>query len=330
MTFRLPFQPQNHIPDLEREIERLAAKSHSSIKLIQLDESSWLTFLAAHESSLTQTFTPDSLDEPDQIPPFNWTQSESIVTITIHLPASGITVDSTSISSSVLNGIWWTSPTNIEVTDNGDVTQVLLTVTSRWPYLVRGGSPDGLSCYFLAEIALVLKDAEWCVAWLSRGATFGNRQATVSYATQLFCMDDPQAFHFLCRSVAAFSDPMCTLMLARILLREGAYYNPTLAEQLLYRLCEQEVELAFVPLARLYLSGADGVSTSPPNATVLLKLAKSKWGNEEAEHLLVEAQLEEIDDQKSPAVNWVLAAVFAVAFVVVVWGIVVTVKKKRK
>jgi hypothetical protein len=51
-----------------------------------------------------------------------------------------------------------------------------------------------------------------------------------------------------------------------MLLREGAYHDPKLAEQLLCRLCEKKSNW------RLCLSHAF--------------MAKSKWGNEEAEQLL--------------------------------------------
>jgi TPR repeat protein len=321
----LPFAPQNPIDNLDQLITRLAVKTHSSITLKRIDESAWSSFLSANESSLTGTYSPDRLDEANRSQPFNWSQSDKSITVTIQLPSSDITVDSTSISSSALQGTWWESPTNVEVIEKGDVTELFLTVNSRWPCLIRGGNPDGLSCYFLAEIALELKQPALCAEWLRQGATLENKVATVSYAMLLFDMKEfNAAFHFLCRAVAAYNDGMCGVVLSRMLIDGAVYADARIAEQLLYRLCANGVEEAFIPLAKLYLSGAEGVAQARENARELLKIAVSQWKDEQAQELLKENGMDAepvstSQQSETSTLEWLLLGGFAAGVAAVVY-----------
>jgi hypothetical protein len=287
MTQVLDFEPQNKIPNLNSVIERLAVQTHSSVSLTPLDETPWATFLAAHESEICYTYTFDMLDEENQKQPFTWLQSGTLVVVTIELPLSDITVTDTTIRSSILSGSWWTSVSNIETSEIGSFTQLELTVDSQWPYLIRGGRPDGLSCYFLAMIALGLKAPEMGEQWLRQGALLGNKLSLTSYAVHLFERHIwPQAFHFLCRAVLNFGDDMCGFLLAKLLIENDFHSDPPLAEYLLCRLCQNGFPRACYLLGALYLNGAPGVEPMPLKAKVLLQVASIRWEDQDAARLL--------------------------------------------
>jgi hypothetical protein len=312
MSQVLDFEPQNRVADVRAAVERLAVKTHGAVALAPLDESAWASFLLARESSIARVYSPAALGEEQQGQAVTWFQSGALIAVTIALPRSEIAATDAEVRCAALAGAWWGPVSGVEVSEAGELTQLALTVDSQWPYLVRGGAPDGLSCYVLALIALELKAPEMAELWLRHGALLGDRLALTSYAVHLFERQDwPQAFHFLCRAVLNFGDDMCGFLLAKLLVESDA----PLAECMLCRLCQNGFPRAFYALANLYLDGAPGVEPMPQKAKLLLQIASIRWGDEDAARLLQTCGAKEEPEQGAPAgapqsataVDWAIA-----------------------
>jgi TPR repeat protein len=317
----LDLHPQTPIANLTSAIERLAAKARKSVDTTPPDESAWARVLDA-APPLSTAYTLDQLDAAHQKQPVTWFQSGAMISVTLEAPLSAISVDQSSVSSAVLRGAWWGPVASVDATAVGDFTQLVLVVESQWPYLVRGGDPDALSCYFLALVALDLKALPLAEAWLRQSALLGSDVGLRAYAIHLFETVDsvPQAIYFLCQAVLKFRDDHAGFLLAKVLLENAWSADPVLAENLLCRLCSNGFPDALTLLGRLYLTGARGVAPSPAKSQMLLQIAVIQTEDEEAARLLQTADFTEKAAPPAPAPGAASALDWAVACAIAAGG----------
>ena len=284
--------PQNRIQNLTAVLERLAGDTYKYAKIVKLDETEWLPYIESHRGDVEQVYNSDALDAEDKTQPVTWLQDGDLVAITIQEPVDSITVDHEKIKCSSLHGLWWGPVKDVSVTGVGDITQINLDVDCRWACLVRGGDPDAVSCYYLALVALELKEHRMCQMWLQHGAILGNHTCMKDYAMVL--TDNRQwaeAIHWLVRCVMLFQDHRCGYSLASVLLNHENNFlqDPRLAEFMLCRLCLEGFPEAYFRLGQLYLNGAEGVEPEREKARFLLSVAAVKFQDEAAMRILQDA-----------------------------------------
>jgi TPR repeat protein len=318
----LDLTPETPIANVTEAIERLAAKARKLVDSTPPDEASWAQLLEQGETSLSTVYTADRLDPNHRKQPVSWFQSDMMVSIALEIPLSAITVDRSSIASPILKGAWWGPVASIETVDIGECTQLVLTVESEWPYLIRGGDPDGFSCYFLALIALDLRVLKMAEAWLRQSALLGSDVGLRGYTIHLFetVGNVPQGIYFLCQSVLKFHEDASGFFLARVLLDNPWSVDAVLAENLLCRLCANGYPNAFVLLGQLYLRGAKGVPRMPAKAQLLLQVAAIQSEDEVAARLLQTADFTPPPATEEPAPNSVSALDWALACAIAAGG----------
>jgi hypothetical protein len=182
----MDLEPQNKFENLTSAVKRLATLTHKFSDSTKLDETAWAAYISEHGAAVTRQFTTDQLDEEEMKEWVNWLCSDNFISITLKLPLSEVEVTTTRINSQVLCGTWWGGISKIETFEMGGITQINLDVDGDWPFLIRGGNPDGTSCYFLACIALSLDERDFARMWLLQGAVQESRSAMTSYAALLF------------------------------------------------------------------------------------------------------------------------------------------------
>jgi hypothetical protein len=230
--------PQNKFENLTSAVERLTALTHKFSGIEKLDETAWTAYLCEHDADVKGTFANDLLDEEERNKSVQWFCSKNFISMTLQLPLSEIELTTTGINSSLLRGTWWGGVSKVETFEVGGLTQFNLDVDGDWPYLIRGGNPDGTSCYFLACIAQSLNEPEFVRMWLLLGAIRESRSAMTSYATLLYDANQVAAgCHWLSRCVLRFGDDQCAFLLAMLLLNPSVKYDTGLAEALLCSCC---------------------------------------------------------------------------------------------
>jgi hypothetical protein len=291
--------PQNPVENLTAVLERLAVNTHKYVQLIPLNETKWTAFITSHLYDCPDDFNWQQNIPDVKVLPMKWFQDDSSITITLDVDSTEIEVDKERITSPSLKGHWWGSVSEIDITSLDKMTQIFLTLENpkRWPYLVRGGNPDGLSCYFLALICLRLGQSDFSLMWQRQGALLGNSFAIQAWAMSLVNFgQNHEAINWLCRSILQFGDHESAYVLAVLLLRKGeSCYDPRLAEFLLVRLCLEQFSDAYSLLGELYLTGAEGVKRMPAKARFLLHMAVI-MDDENALKLLQEGNFSETEE----------------------------------
>jgi hypothetical protein len=320
-------QPSRPIANITEAITRLATKTEGSDDPSPVDEAEWSSVLSARASEITEIHTFDQIDQAAEKQPFSWYQMDSMIAITFELPVSEINVNDKGITSPLLRGTWWGPISNFQMSEVGPFSQLVLTVDSQWPYLIRGGDPDPLSCFILARIAAEIDALELMRSWLRKGALGGNRIAAAAYAAYLTEINAlERCVNFLCKAIVNFHDDLCGFLLAKILVGDSEYADPVLAENILCRLWSNGFLPAMGILARLYLNGAKGIKRQPAKAKLLLQLAVIQNDDEEAADLLKEGDFADRTDETeetadaaggneegSSPLDWVIASGIAVA-----------------
>jgi len=275
----------------------MAGMTHKYIDLKPFDETEWSSFIEKNKKNVKIHCSEEYLVDGDKDASFKWIQDTITITIsiTLEIPENEIQCDENGIKSSKLNGEWWDKINNLEIVSVGELTQITFETEYEWPTLIKGGKPDGYSAFYLAIIALELKNSPFCECWLKYASIQGNHSAQVSYVLNLFDQERyEEAIHWLSRCILMFSDDMCGYLLANLLLEGKGYtQNAPIAEFILCRLSLQGFPSALTLLGKVYLNGYPGVKKEPQRAKMLFQIASIKFEDEEARKILDTADFSE-------------------------------------
>lgn len=284
----LDLVPQTKFENLSAIYLKIAGQYHKYATIKPLDETEWLEFINKNLEAIDTPLELDNLNDNDQEQKVKWFQEDNFMSITIQAQRDDITCTEERITSPVINGLWWGPIKNLDIMEIGDIVQITFDTTFKWPYLIKGGNPDGLSCYFIALIALQLKELELCNMWLKQASMLAQKSAMRSYAMVLVdAKQYNEAIHWLARGCALNQDVICEFTLASFLLEGiGIEQNAPLAEFIFCRLCLQGLPPAYTKLGRLYLNGAPGVAPMREKAHALLSIAGYQFGDDLAIKIL--------------------------------------------
>lgn len=289
----LNFNPQNQFQNLFSLYSGLRDESKKNVDFTEADEAEWLEYINEKLDSGIEPIGYDALFYRDSRQPYKWMQEGNSVRIEYKHPLEGIIVTNEKIESSDLNGLWWGKVEEVKTSQNGENTLIELTVTYRWPILIKGGNPDALSAFFIGLVAYRLQITKFCEMWLKKAAIMEQKSAIHTYALMLIDQKKYQeASYWVIHSILTNSDDECGYEFANMLMNGlGIEKNARLAEYILCRLCSEHFPPALTLLGQLYLSGAEGVEPMTEKAKVLLTIAAFQNDDPMAAQLLNEANL---------------------------------------
>lgn len=286
------FEPQNKIPNLEKEIERIATQTHKHITYLKInDETDWYPFVDEICKSCDVICSPQYCVEDSKDILYKWTQTDNYIQIVINdVPKDQIEIDEKHISCSKISGDWLWPIHDINVEEIGSITQIEFNTedSTKWPLLIKGGQADGLSCFYISMIATQGKKNEVSSYYLQKGAMANHHSCTMAYALLVFeGATQEESVHWFARGVLNHADLTCGFCLCTSLIEgRGVEQNPRLAEYMLNRLCVEGFPDAFTRLGILYLQGAIGVKKMPKKAQQLLTIAAYQFMDEQAREIL--------------------------------------------
>ncbi|EAY10046.1 hypothetical protein TVAG_329330 [Trichomonas vaginalis G3] len=302
------FEPQNKIQNLQKEIESIAAKTHSYITYRKIDEEKdWYPYVEDICRKMEYVCGPKFCLEDAKDITYKWTQTDNYFQIVMtDVPKESITIDEHHISSPKLSGDWLWPVKDITVDVVGSITQIEFNTTEnvQWPLLIKGGNPDGLSCFYLALVANQSQKQDIALYYMQRGTMANNHNCAMAYALSLLeDASQEECVHWFARAVLNHADNTCGYLLSAALLDgRGIEPAPQLAEYILCRLCVEGFADAFTRLGILYLRGALGVKKAPKQAQQLLALAAYQYHDETAEKIYEATPWDQlISDQEKQA-----------------------------
>jgi hypothetical protein len=235
------------------------------------------------------TFEADSLPAQLSYSGYRWTQDGDLVTVTYSSPVA-LSADDIIISeheiqcpSDCLSGRFFDGILNHDIKVRDSHVRIQLQVRGKWPILICGGSFDSTSCFFLSlaanQYGMESLFERLLIQSSSRGHTLSISTLGIHYLER---HKPDEVLFWLSKLTGDPFDDTAAVIVSEILLNRADSLSACLAENLLIRLANRGLSLAFRYLGALHFNTIDGFVSDSQLAFRYLSEAAFKYQDVQA------------------------------------------------